>query len=65
MGIVRTVEWRITVPAEETWNRAFAAMTALDLSPESDSQRTLRGASKRSLTKNRCAAEVSLTVTRR
>lgn len=62
MGIVRTVEWRMAVSADEAWRRAFSAMTALELAPQSDGRGELRGAGRRSLSKNRWASEVVLTV---
>lgn len=61
MGIVRTVEWKLVTSPEEADQRVRAAFDQLDLEPEGP-QGQINGRAKRSLRKNRWAAEVSVTV---
>ena len=59
LGIVRTVEWRLTQPPEEADQRLRDALTKLGMTPEGDAGR-IRAKSGRSVLKNRWAAEIGL-----
>lgn len=61
MGIVRTVEWRLTVPVEDAIDRLRRALRSLDMEPE-DEGGIVRAKATRSLRKNRWAAEVAIDV---
>src|SRR4051812_25168388 len=52
MGIVRTVEWSLTVPPDEAERRLREAISSLGMEPKSDGG-SLRAKSARSLMKNR------------
>lgn len=62
MGIIRTVEWRLVCTPEETDGRIRSAFEKLDLSPEGLPGHIV-GRAKRSMLKNRWAAEVVVDVT--
>jgi len=62
MGIVRTVEWKLTCSADEADARLRQAMERLGLDPQA-SPGALRGSAKRSLLKNRWAADVAAEIT--
>jgi hypothetical protein len=59
MGIVRTVEWKLTSPPDEAERRLRDALAKLDMKPVGD-QGQIRAKSGRSLLKNRWAAEVDI-----
>jgi hypothetical protein len=61
MGIVRTVEWRLICPPEETKERLRQALDSLGIETSSDNG-SLRGKTSRSLRRNRWAAEISIDV---
>jgi Bacterial PH domain/Short C-terminal domain len=61
MGIVRSVEWKLTCSAEEADARMRQAMSNLDLDPQGPPG-NIHGTAKRSLRKNRWAADVSADV---
>jgi Bacterial PH domain len=58
MGIVRSVEWKLVCSADEADARMRRAMSSLGMEPQG-AHGTIRGAAKRSLRKNRWAAEIS------
>lgn len=62
MGIVRVVEWRLTCSAQEADARFRRAFTSLDLAPEGPPG-SIRGSAKRSILKNRWAAELTVDLT--
>ena len=62
MGIVRTVEWRLVCSPEEADQRIRSAFEQLDLSPEGPPGH-IAGRAKRSMMKNRWAADLSVDVT--
>jgi Bacterial PH domain/Short C-terminal domain len=62
MGIVRSVEWKLVCPADEADARIRQAMTSLGIESQG-SPGSIRGAAKRSLRKNRWAAEMSADIT--
>jgi hypothetical protein len=62
MGIVRTVEWKLTCSPDEADVRLRQAMERLGLDPQG-SPGTVRGSAKRSFLKNRWAADVSADIT--
>jgi Bacterial PH domain/Short C-terminal domain len=59
MGIVRTVEWSLSVSPAEAERRLHEAMASLGMQAHPDGA-TIRATSTRSLLKNRWAAEVSV-----
>jgi len=59
MGIVRTVEWKLTSPPEESDRRLREALSKLDMNPEGEPGH-IRAKSGRSIRKNRWAAEVGI-----
>lgn len=59
MGILRTVEWKLTCPPAEADARFRQAFARLNLNPEGPPG-TIRGSAKRAIMKNRWAAEVSV-----
>lgn len=59
MGIVRTVEWKLTSPPEEADRRLREALAKLDMNPEGEAGH-IKAKSGRSLLKNRWAAEIGL-----
>lgn len=61
MGIVRVVEWRLRLPQDEADDRLRAACVTMGLSPEG-SPGAIRGRAKRSLMKNRWAADLSIDI---
>src|SRR5687768_4868362 len=62
MGIVRTVEWKLTCSTAEADTRFRNAFTALDLEPTGPPG-SITGKAKRSILKNRWAAEISADLT--
>lgn len=62
MGIIRTVDWKLVTPPGESDQRIRNAFEELGLEPEGPPGQ-ISGHSKRSLRKNRWAADVSATVT--
>jgi hypothetical protein len=62
VGIVRTVEWKLTCSPSEADTRFRQAFSRLDLNPEGPPG-SIRGAAKRAIVKNRWAAEVSVDLT--
>jgi PH (Pleckstrin Homology) domain-containing protein/putative oligomerization/nucleic acid binding protein len=61
VGIVRTVEWRLVCTPEEADQRFRSAFEKLDLSPEGPPGH-IAGHAKRSMLKNRWAADVTVDV---
>jgi Bacterial PH domain/Short C-terminal domain len=61
MGIVRTVEWKLTTPPAEAEQSLRDALVKLDMTPEGESGR-IRAQSGRSLLKNRWAAGIDMEV---
>ena len=59
MGIVRTVEWKLTVPPDEAERRHREALSKLDMNPEGGPGH-IRAKSEHSLRKNRWAADVGV-----
>jgi hypothetical protein len=59
MGIVRTVEWKLTRSPDEADQRLREALAKLDMNPEGEPGH-IRAKSGRSLMKNRWAAEVGI-----
>lgn len=57
MAISRTVEWKLTCSVDEADRRLRHALAQLDLAPSGPSY-ALQGSAKRSLVKNRWAAEI-------
>lgn len=62
MGIVRTVEWKLTISAREADSRVREALSSLGLEPEGPIGE-VSGHAKRSLRKNRWAADLSVSIT--
>ena len=58
MGIVRSVEWKLICPPDEADTRIREGMRTIGLEPEGP-PRSIQARSKRSLMKNRWAAELS------
>jgi hypothetical protein len=61
MGIVRRVEWRLTIPGDDAAERIRRALRSLDMEPDGDATE-IRAKSARSLRKNRWAAEIAIGV---
>jgi hypothetical protein len=59
MGIVRTVEWKLTSPPDEADRRLREALAKLAMKPEGEPGQ-IRAKSRRSLLKNRWAAEIGI-----
>jgi hypothetical protein len=59
MGIVRTVEWTLSMPPEMAEHRLSEALSAVGMEPET-SGATIRAKSQRSMLKNRWAGEVAI-----
>ncbi len=59
MGIVRTVEWKLTSPPAEAERRLRDALAKLDMRPEGEPGQ-IKAKSGRSLLKNRWAAEIGI-----
>ena len=59
MGIVRTVEWKLTVPPDEADGRLREALLKLDMNPEGGPGH-IRAKSEHSLRKNRWATDVGI-----
>jgi hypothetical protein len=62
MGIARTVEWKLTCDVDEADRRFREAFDQLELSPNGPVG-AIRGSAKRSLRKNRWAADVQIDLT--